>query len=252
MLRLPITRANNRNVISQTVGLILLCIVPTSSMLAVPFISQKAGERPVRNTRRIIGLLELPSLFRPEESDVAADAKLPNPLEPIRAYSKRSTESSIVAVVQRPEDIETKEDPYKRACAVVYDALDSWYLIGLKPYGVKSKGWVYVNNSNAFVQLEWVILLADNSCYVTSDWDRELWTKPGERTKVRLLSKPPTRDITVIDQRRINDELWLEVEFSERVSCDWEELPPVVAKGWIRAYTKSDKLQIWYYPRLDC
>lgn len=229
-----------------------LVISNTTAIVAAPLRSQKPGEKPVKTSKLIIGLLELPSIFLPNESDVAADAALTVNQQPIRAHAKRSAESTIVAIIQGPDDIETREDPYKRACAVVYDILNSWYLIGVKSYGRKLKGWVYVENSNAFKTLGSLMLLADNSGYVTQEWDGELWTTPSDRSKVRLLTRPATRDFTVVDTKGHFDELWLKVEFSERVSCDWKELPPVVAEGWIRAYNKSGKLQFWYYPRGDC
>lgn len=228
----------------------ILLISNTTAMMAVPV--RKSWEKPVKTSKLIIGLLELPSIFRPEESDVAADAALPVDRQPIRAYATRSARSTIVAIIQGPEDIETLEDPYKRPGAVVYDLLNDWYLIGLKSYGQKQKGWVYVKNGNAFDTLSSLMLLADGSGYVNHYWNGELWTTPGDRSKVRLLTKLATRDFTVVETKGHFDELWLQVEFSERVSCDWEELPPVVAKGWIPAYNKSGKLQFWYYPRLDC
>jgi hypothetical protein len=227
-------------------------VIASTIPLAVPCRAQKQEARPPGNTKLIFGLLELPSIFRPNESEVPADAEILAGGSSIRAYSKRSIESSIVAVIQKPEDLGTKEDPYKRACAVVYDALDDWYLIGLNPYGAKLKGWIQVENSSAFQRLDSLIMVADNSCYVTPDWDGELWTTPGDRSKVRLLGSPGTRDFTVLDTKGFFEELWLEVEFSERVSCDWKEHPPVLAKGWIRAYSKTGKLQVWFHPRLDC
>jgi hypothetical protein len=239
-------------IVRRAVVVTLLLLINSNVLMAVPLRLRKQGQQPVKNSKQIIGLLELPSVFLPDESDVAADAELPAQGQPIRAYSKRSTESSIVAVIQGPEDIETREDPYKRACAVVYDALSNWYLIGLKPHGLQLKAWVHVENSNAFKGLDLLILLADASCYVTPEWDGELWTSPGNRSKVLLLNRPATRDITVVNTKGYYDELWLQVEFTERVSCDWKELPPVVARGWIRAYTKSGKLQFWFYPRGDC
>jgi hypothetical protein len=228
----------------------VLLISNTTTMMAVPV--RKSWEKPVKTSKLVIGLLQLPSIFLPEESDLAADAALPVDRQPIRAYAKRSAQSTIVAIIQGPEDIETLDDPYKRPGAVVYDVLNSWYLIGVKSYGQKLKGWVYVKNSNAFITLGWLMLLADNAGYVNTDWDGELWTTPGDRSKVRLLTKLATRDFTVVGTKGHFDGLWLQVEFSEHVSCDWKELPPVVAEGWIPAYNKSGKLQFWYYPRLDC
>jgi hypothetical protein len=231
--------------------IIVLVTLSTQVLMAAP-LHPKRVARPPQDPTRIIGFLELPSVFRPHESGVAADAKLPDHPQPIKAYSRRSADSTTIAVIRRPEDIDTREDPFRRPCAVVYAALDNWYWIDLKSGTHKLKGWVYVENSNAFVSLEWLILLADNSCYVTDDWDAVVWKSPRKRLRDRTLKRPTTRDITVIEKKTLGNELWLQVEFSDAVSCDWKELPPVVGKGWIRAYGKSGKLQFWFHPRLDC
>ena len=72
-----------------------------------------------------------------------------------------------------------------------------------------------------------------NSCYVTDSWDQKIWASPSAKAKFRKLAKLGTKDFTVRDSNWNGDELWLQVEFSEEVNCDWKELPPVLAKGWM-------------------
>ena len=130
---------------------------------------------------------------------------------------------------------------------------DVWYLIGVRtPGGQTEKAWVKTMNGNAFFWLNHVIFLADNSCYVTDSWDRKIWAAPSAKAKFRKLAKLGTKDFTVTDSNWNGDELWLEVEFKERVHGDWEELPPVLAKGWIRAYGAAEEMQVWFYPRCNC
>jgi hypothetical protein len=114
------------------------------------------------------------------------------------------------------------------------------------------KAWVTIRNGNAFSWLDSVILVADNSCYVTNSWDQRIWAAPSVNSKFRKVAKLRTKDFTVTDSNWNGDELWLEVEFTERVDCEWEELPPVLAKGWIRAYSAAEDMQVWFHPRLNC
>lgn len=207
-----------------------------------------------KKRQRIIGLLELASIFRPDEKDVHPNAAVPINLEqPIRAYVRPSTDAPIKALLKTADDIETRNDPYQRLAAPVFDVNSSWYLIGVRtPGGQIERAWVIATNRNAFSWLDSVILVADNSCYVTDRWDKKIWAGPSTNAKFRKVAKLGTKDFTVTDSNWNGDELWLEVEFSERVNCDWEELPPVLAKGWIRAYNAMEEMQVWFHPRLNC
>jgi len=196
-----------------------------------------------KKRQRIIGLLELASIFRADEEDG----------QPIRAYVHPSTNAPISALLKTADDIETRNDPYQRLAAPVFDVNGNWYLIGVKtPGGQMERAWVTTMNGNAFSWLDSVILVADNSCYVTGSWNQKIWAAPSADAKFRKLAKLGTKDFTVTDSNWNGDELWLQVEFTERVNCDWEELPPVLAKGWIRAYSAAEEMQVWFHPRLNC
>ena len=207
-----------------------------------------------KKLQRIIGLLELASIFRPDEEDVKPEAELPINLDqPIRAYVRPSIKAPISALLKTADDIETRNDPYQHLAAPVFNVNGNWYLIGVRtPGGQMERAWVTTVNGNAFSWLDNVIMVADNSCYVTESWDQKLWSAPSANAKFRKLAKLGTKDFTVTDSNWNGDELWLEVEFAERVNCDWEELPPVLAKGWIRVYGAAEEMQIWFYPRLNC
>ena len=156
-------------------------------------------------------------------------------------------------MIRTPEDIETRNDPYQRPSAVVYDVDRDWHLIGLKSRSGIAKGWVFTKNSNAFSWIDGLMLLADNSGYLTDKWDGNLWTNPGLEEGVYQIKEPATRDITVRDTKRIDNDIWLEVEITKQTTCDEnEEEHPVIAKGWIRTHTVSDDLQVWFYPRGGC
>jgi hypothetical protein len=190
----------------------------------------------------------------PDEEDVQPKAAIPINLEqPIRAYVRPSTNAPISALLKTADDIETRNDPYQRLAAPVFDVNGNWYLIGVRtPGGQMERAWVTTMNGNAFSWLDSVILVADNSCYVTDSWDQKIWSAPSANSKFRKLAKLGTKDFAVTDSNWNSDELWLQVEFTERVKCDWEELPPVLAKGWIRAYGAAEEMQVWFHPRLNC
>ena len=233
--------------------LLLLCLLSSGLVSARPGSSWRhpyAGKK----RQRIIGLLELASIFRPDEEDVPPTAAISiNPQQPIRAYARPSTNAPIRALLKTADDVETRNDPYQRLAAPVFDVNRSWYLISVRtPGGQMEKAWVRTVNGNAFSWLNHVILVADNSCYVTDSWDQKIWAAPSANAKFRKVAKLGTKDFTVTDSNWNGDELWLEVEFTERVNCDWEELPPVLATGWIRAYNAAEEMQVWFYPRLNC
>jgi hypothetical protein len=243
-----------RRAIIRVVSLLLIsCLLSSGLVSAKPRSSWRhpyAGKK----RKRIIGLLELASIFRPEEENVQPDAAIPiNPDQPIRAYARPSTNAPISALLKTADDIETRNDPYQHLAAPVFDVNDTWYLIHVKtPGGQLEAAWVTTVNGNAFSWLDSVILVADNSCYVTESWDQKIWAAPSANAKFRKLAKLGTKDFNVTNSNWNGDELWLEVEFAERVNCDWEELPPVLAKGWIRAYSAAEEMQVWFYPRLNC
>ena len=233
--------------------LLMVCLLSSGLVSASPgslWRHPYAGKK----RQRIIGFLELASIFRPDEKDVDPQAAIPINLEkPIRAYVRASTNAPISALLKTADDIETRNDPYQRLAAPVFDVNGNWYLIGVRtPGGQMGKAWVTTMNGNAFSWLDFVILVADNSCYVTDSWDQKIWAAPSANAKFRKLAKLGTKDFNVTDSNWNGDELWLEVEFTDRVNCDSEELPPVLAKGWIRAYSATEEMQVWFYPRSNC
>jgi hypothetical protein len=246
-------RCPQRRAITGAFSILMMsCLLSSGLVSAAPGSSWRhpfAGKK----HQRIIGLLELASIFRPDEEDVQPNAAiLINPERPIRAYARPSTNAPIRALLKTAGDIETRNDPYQRPAAPVFDVNGDWYLIGVKPMGQIEKAWVTTVNGNAFSWLNTVIMIADNSCYVTDNWDQRIWASPSANAKFRKVPKLGTKDVTVTDSNWNGDELWLEVEFTERVNCDWEELPPVLAKGWIRAYSASEEMQVWFHARLNC
>ena len=247
------TCRQHRAIIGAFSILLMTCLLSSGPVNARPDSSWRhpyAGKK----LQRIIGLLELASIFRPDEEDVQPNATIPINLDqPIRAYVRPSIKAPISALLKTADDIETRNDPYQHLAAPVFNVNGNWYLIGVRtPGGQMEKAWVRTMNGNAYLWLNDVIMLADNSCYVTDSWDQKLWSAPSANAKFRKLAKLGTKDFTVTDSNWNGDELWLQVEFTERVNCDWEELPPVLAKGWIRAYGAAEEMQVWFYPRLNC
>ena len=243
-----------RRAITRPFSILLMSCLLTSGLVSARPDSVWRHPYAGKKRQRIIGLLELASIFRPDEEDVQPEATIPIILDkPIRAYVRPSVNAPISALLKTADDIETRNDPYKRQAAPVFNVNGNWYLIGVRtPGGQMEKAWVITMNGNAFSWLNHVILIADNSCYVTDSWDQKIWAAPSANAKFRKLAKLGTKDFTVRDSNWNGDELWLEVEFTERVNCDSEELPPVLAKGWIRAYSAAEEMQVWFHPRLDC
>ena len=243
-----------RRALTSAVSVLLMSCLLTTGLASAAGDSSWRHPYAGKKYQRIIGLLELASIFRPDDEDVQPHAAIPSNLEnPIRAYVRPSTNAPISALLKTAADIETRNDPYQRLAAPVFNVNGNWYLISVRAAGGQmEKAWVRTTNGNAFSWLDSVILFAYNSCYVTDSWDQKIWVAPSANSKFRKISTLGTKDFNVTDSNWNGDELWLQVEFAERVKCDWEELPPVLAKGWIRAYSATEEMQVWFYPRLGC
>src|ERR1043166_6088589 len=239
-----------RRALTSAVSVLLMSCLLTTGLASAAGDSSWRHPYAGKKYQRIIGLLELASIFRPDDEDVQPHAAIPSNLEtPIRAYVRPSTNAPISALLKTAADIETRNDPYQRLAAPVFNVNGNWYLISVRAAGGQmEKAWVRTTNGNAFSWLDSVILVADNSCYVTDSWDQKIWVAPSANSKFRKISTLGTKDFNVTDSNWNGDELWLQVEFAERVKCDWEELPPVLAKGWIRAYSATEEMQVWLYP----
>ena len=118
-----------------------LSIVLMACLLSSGLVSARPGSgwrHPYagKKRQRIIGLLELASIFRPDEEDVSAEAPITvNPDQPIRAYLRPSTNAPISALLKTADDIETRNDPYQRLAAPVFDVNGNWYMIGVRTPG---------------------------------------------------------------------------------------------------------------------
>src|SRR4029078_7000328 len=122
-----------RRGITGAVSILLMsCFLSSGLVSAVPDSSWRhpwAGKK----HQRIIGLLELASIFRPDEEDVEPTAPIPVDLDqPIRAYARPSTNAPIRALLKTADDIETRKDPYQRLAAPVFDVNTDWYMISVK------------------------------------------------------------------------------------------------------------------------
>src|SRR5688500_8950310 len=98
-----------RHAIIGAISILLMsCLLSSGLVSARPGSSWRhpyAGKK----RQRIIGLLEVASIFRPDEKDVQPTAAIPiNLQQPIRAYARPSTNAPISALLKTTDDIETR------------------------------------------------------------------------------------------------------------------------------------------------
>lgn len=203
-----------------------------------------AGELPVTGMRRVIGIVEVPSLFGVPDPDGPPGARLPADRAPVSLHRQPDMGSPIIATAIVPDDITTAEYAYETSGALVYREQGGWYLIGVHGDSGAIEGWLRPTDADRFHALP--ELLQQGLSYLTSTWDGELWPEPagGRATPV-----PGTAThIKVLDTRTIGDRIWLRVDVLRPGHCEGAT-PKTLARGWIPAHSQAGKMNAWFRSR---
>ena len=225
------------------------CITLASVMLLLATsVSAQIGKQ-VEDTQHMIGLLEVPRLFGIYNLD--SPSASPSSQGAIKLYSAPTTKAGVMAVAEKPEDIEAAEHAYEEKSAVTYKRHTGWYLIGVSTNSGTTKGWISAREAGAFYSLG--RLLLRSMSYLTEHWDKRLWTLPttlsrNKRIAIKGYGRPVHYDVNVISAKKKGHQLWLRVELLGPGRCSGVE-PKVIAKGWIPAYSRRGNLNAWFYSR---
>jgi hypothetical protein len=186
---------------------------------------------------RLVGLVEVPALLGVLE-----------PAAP-KAVSLRAEPSSTAVVIctaRGAADLETREHGYEELSAVVYEVRDRWYGIRCPSSPSQQLVWLSPADAGTFRPLE--ELVQHGLAYLTADWDRRLYQKPGATSHVvRLDAQQP--DVTVADSTVVNGKLWFLVVVFGKGRCTIDEPAAVLDAGWIPAHAASGNVAAWFYSR---
>jgi len=200
------------------------------------------------NIRRVVGLVELPSILGTVDADGPPGMIPPTRIRPIPLHSHPTSESSVIALISSPEEVETKEFDYEARAVVVYEMADDWVLVRtLVGSSSCELGWINPDSRGPYHPVE--DLLKSGFCYLTTDWDGFLYVDAGN-SKVVSNSKPngQTRDIKILEMRKLQDRLWVAVELLEPGRCEGIE-PGIIATGWVPVHKRDGKQNVWFFSR---
>ena len=217
------------------VGLVLVFAAFTS-VLAEP------------NTRRVVGLVELPSIFGTADPDGHPGQVLPAQIQQVQLHSHPTSKSLVFAMISSPDAVETKEFDYEARAAVVYEMADDWVLVRMMVDSSSYQlGWIHPNSRGQFHPVE--DLFKSGLCYLTTDWDGFLYADAGNSNVVNK-TKPngQIRDINILEMRKFRERLWVAVEVLGQGRCEGIE-PGIVAKGWAPVHKRDGKLNVWFFSR---
>ncbi len=193
--------------------------------------------RTVRPSRafKLVGLVEVPLLVGGSERPRSA---------PINLRAEPSTTAAVVCTAREVTDLETREHGYEELSAVVYEVRDRWY--GIRCPSSEQLVWLSPDDAGTYRPLE--ELVQHGLAYLTADWDRRLYRKPGAGSHVvRLDAEQP--DATVAESAVVNGELWFLVVVFGKGRCTIDEPAAVLDAGWIPAHAASGDVAAWFYSR---
>lgn len=110
----------------------------------------------------------------------------------------------------------------------------------------RGTGWIQLSKKDAAGVAPYEELVTGAMAQMTDAWDGRLYARPGERP--RTFGKPLPY-VTVVDWRRVNGKLWLEVELLEQSLCSGPQEPRIAARGWVRGYSTKRQPTVSQFSR---
>ncbi|MBN1574808.1 MAG: SH3 domain-containing protein [Deltaproteobacteria bacterium] len=188
----------------------------------------------------IIGLLEVHQLN--EMLALTESAHKPGPL---KFYSEPDSKSKVIAEISDPKYLIIREHDYYFQSLETYKETEGWYLASFILDGVKKTGWISPADVVEFRSLQ--KLLTNSLTYLTDDWDGRISKEPKDSGTYEYFTSPDT-DVRMVDSKQVGPELWLKIEILSPSPCEAAETK-VVKVGWIKAYSKTGNVNVWFYSR---
>ena len=138
-----------------------------------------------------------------------------------------------------------REHGYEMKSLEAYKEAEGWYMAGFISDGVRKTGWISPADVVEFRSFK--ELLVNSMTYLTDDWDGRVWKEPNVDAPYSYFTLPYT-DVNIVDSKSVGPELWFKVEILSVGPCEAEE-PKIVVVGWIKAYSKTGDVNVWFYSR---
>jgi hypothetical protein len=180
------------------------------------------------NAPRLQGLLDIESLTHGGQPPI---------------HRSEAADSEVIAVIDRLDQLQTREAGYEFPAATVYARTDVAYQLRLAD---GRAGWM--RNEHAGTWFPYPKLLIDRLAYMTSAWSGFLWPDPGAGLPLRLAGAATQRPARVTDIETLGGAGWIRVEILTTNGCDGQ-VPAVVASGWTPAWHPGGEPTVWFYSR---
>lgn len=203
--------------------------------------------------RRVIGLVEIPRLFGADGDQRLSDSA-------VMLFHEPSERSTAAVTVRSRDDIEVREHGYERLSAVAYERRAGWYLLRAKR---DRFAWLLPKDAGEF--RPYPQLLSESLSFLTVDWDRALHDRPGGRIARRVPTQPDPstgdpdwtfgnearrpNDVSIVELRQHQGLWWVHVRVGPSICESGTDTPPVIAEGWVPAYSKAGNPTLWFYSR---
>lgn len=206
---------------------------------------------------KLIGLVEVPTLFGIYREADPWQVFLPDPPVPVPLHSAPGLDAAVVFTASEPQHLERAEHDYERESAKVFRATRDWYLVAFKSEDVSGRGWLSTRYAGRFRDL--LDLFENGSTFLDHRWDGKLYEEPRQSAPVHSVeaSRRRTRaeeglhhtgsyPAHVATVSYVEGEAWALVIVGGYTAC--AESEPVLGAGWILVHGK-DWENIWYYSR---
>ena len=212
--------------------------------------------------RRVVGLVEIPRLFGASGSEDGPPGSAPPvPGAAVTLFHEPNDRSTVALTIRDREELDVREHGYEELSAAAYGRRAGWFLLRSKD---KHFAWLSPRDAGEF--RPYPQLFKDALVYLTRDWDRTLRDAPGGKIKSRVPPDPddpstvdPERDwgnagvrpadVVVVALREHAGEWWAHVRVGPSLCASDTDPPPVIAEGWVPAYSKTGRPTLWFYSR---
>jgi len=203
-------------------------------------------ERPRANPEpeSILGLLVLSDLFAAGETGGVGMAE---PVVPLPLYSAPVDGTTPVRLIDDASELAWREYAYEAGAAVVIGVRDGWHRIRLAD---GSAGWVRPDHADRFIPLD--ALFSGHLTYLTGAWAGQLWRSGRGGWRAFGIDhdhghgRETPAEVVAIEAD--GDSLWLEVAIPETSPCEGGGAE-IRARGWVPAWNRKGKLNVWFYSR---
>ena len=191
------------------------------------FYGKFAGAETARE-QKIIGLLEIPTIFGTPDLNGPPGQVLPKKAGILKLQAEPDEKSKVIIEVMKSDDLMSQEHGYGERSAIAYNRKGDWFLIKSK----SKMGWLAPQYAGKFHSYE--DLIKNGLSYLDQNWDGRIYSSPDNPKGIdqRMPSKEK-QDIKILEAKLISGRLWFQIQLIDG-RCEGEE--NLGKKGWVPAY----------------